>query len=64
MLAPDSMMAKGTPWQSVSRWRLVPGLLRSVGLGPMAEPPFCRYGCTVHAGPLPVELIGMVKMFQ
>lgn len=39
-LAPVRRKASGTPQRSVIRWRLVPGLPRSVGLGPIAW--FCQ----------------------
>ena len=46
--APVITRAMGMPFASVSRWRLVPGLPRSVGLRPVAcaspAPPFCRTG--------------------
>lgn len=38
--APVSTKASGRPCRSVSRWRFVPALPRSVGLGPVAAPPF------------------------
>jgi len=31
-------MASGTPWPSQIRWRLLPNLARSVGLGPVCAP--------------------------
>ncbi len=40
MLAPDSNSANGVPCRSVKTCRLVPGRLRSVGFGPVVEPPF------------------------
>lgn len=51
-LAPVRMKASGIPRRSVIRWRLVPGLPRSVGFGPVAAPLFsprwmncpCRHG--------------------
>ena len=47
-LAPVRTTATGMPLASVRRWRLVPGLPRSVGLRPVAcaspAPPFCRRG--------------------
>jgi len=31
-------MASGSPWESQIRWHLLPGLARSVGLGPVCRP--------------------------
>jgi hypothetical protein len=39
-LAPVSRKASGMPWRSVIRWRLVLGLPRSAGFGPVAAPLF------------------------
>ncbi len=41
-LAPVKANASGMPRRSVIRWRLVPGLPRSVGFGPVAAPLFWR----------------------
>lgn len=38
--APVSAKANGKPRRSVSRWRFVPALPRSVGFRPVAAPPF------------------------
>ena len=38
-LAPLSVRPSGVPRASVTRWRFVPGLPRSVGFGPVADPP-------------------------
>ena len=54
-LAPVSMKASGKPLRSVSTWRFVPALRRSVGFAPVAAPPFCRDGPAVHAGPAPAD---------
>lgn len=40
--APLSVRPGGVPRASVTRWRFVPGLPRSVGFGPTASPPFSR----------------------
>ena len=39
-LAPVKRRPSGVPRASVTRWRFVPGLPRSVGFGPVAGPPF------------------------
>lgn len=39
-LAPLRQKPSGVPRASVTRWRFVPGLPRSVGFGPVAGPPF------------------------
>ncbi len=39
-LAPVSLRPGGVPFASTTRWRFVPGLPRSAGLGPVAVPPF------------------------
>src|SRR5690606_3076359 len=41
-LAPVRTTARGMPVRSTMMWRLVPGLPRSVGFGPVASPPFWR----------------------
>ena len=56
--------ASGMPCRSVTRWRLVPGLPRSVGLAPVASPPFGRDGRAVQAGPAPVKPIRLVQKAQ
>jgi hypothetical protein len=38
-LEPEIVTASGVPWRSTTRWRLVPGLPRSVGSLPVASPP-------------------------
>ncbi len=40
--APVSFRASGMPFASVTMWRFVPSLPRSVGFGPVARPPFWR----------------------
>jgi hypothetical protein len=39
-LAPDSVTPSGVPSRSTTRWRFEPGLPRSVGFGPICDPPF------------------------
>ena len=39
-LAPVRRKASGMPFRSVAKWRFVPARPRSVGLGPVARPPF------------------------
>lgn len=39
-VGPVKVKPRGVPRASTTRWRLVPGLPRSVGFGPVAEPPF------------------------
>ncbi len=39
-VGPGQQEASGTPPRPVTRWRLVPGLPRSVGFGPVSSPPF------------------------
>jgi len=41
-LAAVIITASGAPPRSVTRWRFVPGLPRSVGFGPVLAPPFLR----------------------
>ncbi len=41
-LAPVSLTARGTPRPSQIRWRLLPGLALSVGLGPVCPPKTAR----------------------
>jgi hypothetical protein len=41
-LAAERRIASGIPVWSTTRWYLEPGLPRSVGFGPVAEPPFWR----------------------
>lgn len=52
------------PRASVTRCRFVPGLPRSVGFGPVAEPLFRRDGGAVQARSAPVDLAGCVKALQ
>lgn len=54
-LAPDSVRPSGVPCRSVTRWRLVPGLPRSVGFGPVSAPPFWRadWHCPAPLGSSP-----------
>ena len=58
--APVTVRASGVPRASVTAWRLVPGLPRPVGLGPVAAPPFWRQwtGCRATPGPNPTRLPG------
>lgn len=46
-LAPVKQTASGVPRRSATTWRFVPGLPRSVGLGPVCWPPFLpgRWRC-------------------
>jgi hypothetical protein len=54
--APATAMPRGRPWPSVSRLRLVPSLLRSVGFLPTFFPPKRRLGHRpVHRLPLPLQ---------
>ena len=57
-LAPLSEMPSGVPRASVTTWRLVPGLPRSVGFGPTSAPPFLPPGlrCRVPPGSSPALL--------
>src|SRR4029453_13467171 len=57
VLAADSPTAKGMPRRSTSRWYLDPGLPRSVGFGPVRQPPAWHarspspgWGATSRAG--------------
>ena len=50
-LAPLSVRLSGMPRASVTKWRLVPGLPRSVGFGPTSAPPFLHPGCCCRALP-------------
>ncbi len=55
--APVSFRARGMPFASVTMWRFVPGLPRSVGFGPVAGPPFgCNRGA-VEGGSAEVDAI-------
>jgi hypothetical protein len=51
-ITPISRKPSGVPRRSVIRWHLVPGLPRSVGFGPVAEPPFWprRRSCRCRPG--------------
>ena len=57
-LAPLSVRPSGVPRASVTRWRLMPGLARSVGFGPTSAPPFLQPGwrCRVPPGSSPAPL--------
>ena len=59
-LAPVRMAAKGIPLAPMrSGWRLLPGLRRSVGLGPVYSPTTNRSeGPTIHHGSGPINLAG------
>jgi hypothetical protein len=64
-LAPVSLKPCGMPHASVARWRFVPRLPRSVGLGRLAGPPlFGRDDGTVPTHPAPVDLTGRVPVAQ
>src|SRR4028118_1003740 len=54
-LAPVSVRARGMPCASVRTCRLVPALPRSVGLGPVAEPPLGRHRGAVESSPAEVD---------
>jgi hypothetical protein len=56
VLAADRPTARGMPRRSTSRWYLLPGLPRSVGLGPVSSPPLGAHAHAVQAGPRPVKL--------
>ena len=47
-----------------TRWRLVPGLPRSVGFGPVASPPFGWQAGAVERRPAPVQGTGIVQLLQ
>lgn len=55
--APLSRLASGIPCASVIRCRLVPGLPRSVGLGPTASPPFVSEASRCRDGRVPTRCI-------
>ena len=63
ILAPERTTASGVPFRSVSRCRLVPGRPRSVGFGPMADPPFLpwwrHYPCKHDPNPVDQLLAGI-----
>jgi hypothetical protein len=55
---------RGVPRASVTRWRLWPGLPRSVGFGPVQAPLFGRDRRAVQASPAPVDLTRRVQALQ
>ena len=57
-LAPLRTTPSGVPRASVTRWRFVPGLPRSVGFGPTSAPPFLPPGwrCRGQRGSSPAVL--------
>src|ERR1044071_5325638 len=64
-------MASGVPWRSTSTWRLLPGLPRSVGFGPISSaaawsraPPFSGHRGTVNARSRPVNPVGLTQPIQ
>ena len=63
-LAPLRQKPSGVPRASVTRWRFVPGLPRSVGFGPVAGPLFSRDRRAVQASPVPVDLTRCVQALQ
>lgn len=54
----------GMPWRSVIRWRLVPSLPRSVGLGPVCGPPGAGHAGSIYTGAAEVQLIGAAQFGQ
>ncbi|CAA2160588.1 hypothetical protein MBRA_05744 [Methylobacterium brachiatum] len=63
-LAPLRQTPSGVPRASVTRWRFVPGLPRSVGFGPVAAPLFGRDSRAVQASPAPADLTRRVQALQ
>ena len=60
-----SLRSSGVPHTSVARWRFVPGLPRSVGLGPATGPPSLAVTTDiVLTHPAPVDLTGRVPVAQ
>jgi hypothetical protein len=49
-LAPGSFAASGMPVRSITTWRFVPSLPRSIGFDPVRVPPFCWDTCAVRSG--------------
>ena len=52
------------PWPSSTAWCLVPGLPRSVGLGPIMAPLFCRNRGAVDRRSRPVDALGLGQFLQ
>jgi hypothetical protein len=63
-VAADSHTAKGMPPRSTSRWYLLPGLPRSVGFGPVSQPPLGAHADRVEAGAGPVESAVVAQLVQ
>ncbi len=54
-LAAERRIASGIPLRSTTTWYLVPGLPRSVGLGPVCSPPFGAHADAIEARSAPVD---------
>ncbi len=63
-LAPPSLRPSGVPRASVTRWRLVPGLLSPSGLDRWQTPLFGRDRGTAQARSAPVDRTGRVQALQ
>ena len=64
-LASVRMAAKGSPLASVIRWCLLPGLRRSVGLGPVFPPTANRSdGPAIQQGSRPINLVSRSQFGQ
>lgn len=64
IVAAVGRMASGVPPRPTTRWRLMPGLPRSAGSGPVWRPPFCRDAGTVRAGAAPVDAVPRAKAIR
>src|SRR5919199_4984088 len=63
--APSIARPIGTPCPSVRRLRLTPRLPRSVGLRPVFFPPErCLRHRAIHAQPLPVDAVQLIKLLD
>ncbi len=63
-LAGPTSTSDGVPRASTIRWRLTPGLPRSVGLGPVPRLPSGGDGRAVERRPAPVDLPRSLHSFQ
>src|SRR3712207_2768018 len=59
-----STTASGTPFRSETRWRLEPGLPRSVGFFPTFSPPFWPPRSPNRARPSTSDLVGLPQPVQ
>jgi hypothetical protein len=64
VLAADRPTASGMPRRSTSRWYLDPGLPRSVGFGPVRQPPLGAHADRVQTGAGPVQLAVAVELLK